>query len=118
MASSIHECGGVDQNLTHSVIVACDLTVKVACPASENSAVEFFASNRSSGQLKSGKKEEDVMDRRFRILTLLSLMLLPAASILGQGQASSPAPVRVQREVMHELLMLPYFGVSTTSNTK
>ena len=51
------------------------------------------------------------MDRRFRILTLLSLMLLPAASILGQGQASSPAPVRVQREVMHELLMLPYFGV-------
>jgi hyperosmotically inducible protein len=38
-------------------------------------------------------------------------MLLPAASILGQGQASSPAQVRVQREVMHELLMLPYFGV-------
>jgi hyperosmotically inducible periplasmic protein len=51
------------------------------------------------------------MDRRFRILTLVSLMLLPAASILGQGQASSPAQVRVQREVMHELLMLPYFGV-------
>jgi len=51
------------------------------------------------------------MDRRFRILTLLSLMLLPAASILGQGPASSPAQVRVQREVMHELLMLPYFGV-------
>lgn len=51
------------------------------------------------------------MERKFRILTLLSLMLLPAASILAQGQALNPAQTRIQREVMHELLMLPYFGV-------
>lgn len=51
------------------------------------------------------------MDRRFRILTLLSVMLIAAPSLFAQGQPSSPAQARVQREVMHELLMLPYFGV-------
>ena len=35
-------------------------------------------------------------------------MLLPAASLWGQSTA---ARAHIQREVMHELLMLPYFGV-------
>ena len=51
------------------------------------------------------------MNRKIKILSLLSLMLVPAAPFLGQEQTFGPAQVRIQREVMHELLMLPYFGV-------
>ena len=51
------------------------------------------------------------MNRKFKILSLLSLMLVPATPFLAQEQTSGPAQVRIQREVRHELLMLPYFGV-------
>jgi hyperosmotically inducible protein len=37
--------------------------------------------------------------------------VVAAAPFLGQAQAPGPAQVRIQRVVMHELLMLPYFGV-------
>ncbi|HEX4286600.1 MAG TPA: BON domain-containing protein [Terracidiphilus sp.] len=50
------------------------------------------------------------MVRKLQILTLLSLMLLPA-TFWGQGQTAGPAQARIQREVMHELLMLPYYDV-------
>jgi hyperosmotically inducible periplasmic protein len=89
------------------------LCLKVRNPSEKNNTTTFPPAHqmRLCGRLKSGKKENGFMERKFRILTLLSLMLLPAASILAQGQALNPAQTRIQREVMHELLMLPYFGV-------
>ena len=53
------------------------------------------------------------MNRRLHVLPLfLSLFVSAAALASGQNQISgSPgaAQARVQREVMHELLMLPYY---------
>lgn len=49
-----------------------------------------------------------------RLSTLLSFVLLVAPVALASGQnqtASGTAQARVQREVMHELLMLPYYDV-------
>src|SRR5260370_24814823 len=44
--------------------------------------------------------------------TLLSLLCLSAAAQDTQpGQASAKSQDRIIREVLHELLMLPYFGV-------
>jgi len=43
------------------------------------------------------------------VLTLLSLVTLGIAQ--NQGEPSAKAQERIVREVRHELLMLPYFGV-------
>jgi hyperosmotically inducible periplasmic protein len=50
------------------------------------------------------------MNRKLQILTLLPL-IFSSAVCFGQAQSSNPAQARIQREVRHELLMLPYFGV-------
>jgi len=51
------------------------------------------------------------MNRNLKVTTLLSLVFASALLAIGQAQAPSPAESRIQREVRHELLMLPYFGV-------
>src|ERR1700757_4451051 len=51
------------------------------------------------------------MNRRLQIFALMTFVLFSAASFLGQEQTSSPSQARIQKEVRHELLMLPYFGV-------
>ena len=52
------------------------------------------------------------MKRNWMSLVLLSFALAP--SMIAQtelGQSVSPTEARIQKEVNHELLMLPYFGV-------
>jgi hyperosmotically inducible protein len=52
------------------------------------------------------------MKRNWMSLVLLSFALAP--SMIAQtelGQSVSPSEARIQKEVRHELLMLPYFGV-------
>ena len=49
------------------------------------------------------------MKRNLLILAVLCSGLVPLAP--GQAGPSGPAQVRITREVRHELLMLPYFGV-------
>jgi hyperosmotically inducible protein len=49
------------------------------------------------------------MKRILMLLVVLSIVLGQRA--LGQAEGSSQSDVRIQREVRHELLMLPYFGV-------
>ncbi len=51
------------------------------------------------------------MIRRLKSFALLTLVLFPAASVFGQDQTSGAGQTRIQKEVRHELLMLPYFGV-------
>ena len=51
------------------------------------------------------------MNRRLQVFTLLTVALFSAASLFGQEQAPSPDQSRIQKEVRHELIMLPYFGV-------
>jgi len=55
------------------------------------------------------------MNRRYHLLLSFVLLACSAMSVSGQSQmsaqASGPAQSRVQREVMHELLMLPYYNV-------
>src|ERR1700723_1218299 len=51
------------------------------------------------------------LNRKLKLLSLLSLLLVAATPFWGQRQTSGPAQVRIQKEVTHELLMLPYFGV-------
>ncbi len=51
------------------------------------------------------------MRRSLQVLVVSSLVLGSAALLSGQVQPSSPAQARIQKEVRHELLMLPYFGV-------
>jgi hyperosmotically inducible protein len=53
------------------------------------------------------------MNRRLNVLLSFALLLAPAA-LVGQNQMSGAAQSRVQREVIHELLMLPYYGVFDT----
>ena len=50
------------------------------------------------------------MNRRGNLLLLFVLLLAPVA-LVGQNQMSGAAQSRVQREVTHELLMLPYHDV-------
>ena len=50
------------------------------------------------------------MNRILRHVVLL-IMLRPSPLVFGQGQPSSAVENRIQREVVHELLMLPYYGV-------
>ena len=52
------------------------------------------------------------MKRNWMSLVVLSFALAP--SMIGQteaGQSVSPSGARIQKEVRHELLMLPYFNV-------
>jgi hyperosmotically inducible protein len=51
------------------------------------------------------------MIHKIQILAAISLSLFAAAFSFGQAQPSNPAQARIQKEVMHELLMLPYLGV-------
>ncbi|MFZ0305334.1 MAG: BON domain-containing protein [Terracidiphilus sp.] len=51
------------------------------------------------------------MNRNLKIPIVLSLIFAAAPLVLAQPQPQNPAELRVQREVRHELLMLPYFGV-------
>jgi hyperosmotically inducible protein len=51
------------------------------------------------------------MKRRLQVLVVL-LVVFPSARFAGgQIEPSSPDQTRIAREVRHELLMLPYFGV-------
>lgn len=45
------------------------------------------------------------------VVVLLSFVFASTALGFGQPQPAGPAQARIQREVRHELLMLPYFGV-------
>jgi hyperosmotically inducible periplasmic protein len=45
------------------------------------------------------------------VLSLLTLATLSIAQDQGETSAKAPAQERITREVRHELLMLPYFGV-------
>jgi hyperosmotically inducible protein len=51
------------------------------------------------------------MNRKLKILVVLSLIFAATALASAQQQAPNPAQFRIQKEVRHELLMLPYFGV-------
>ena len=46
-----------------------------------------------------------------RVLGVLLFVLASAPFAVGQVEPSSPAQARIAKEVRHELLMLPYFGV-------
>jgi hyperosmotically inducible periplasmic protein len=57
------------------------------------------------------------MNRRLYLFLSFLLLFAPAALVSGQSQiagSAGAAQARVQREVMHELLMLPYYGVFDT----
>jgi len=51
------------------------------------------------------------MNRKLEAIVSLCLVLGMGKMAIAQEQPSSPAQSRIQREVRHELLMLPYFGV-------
>jgi hyperosmotically inducible periplasmic protein len=52
------------------------------------------------------------MKRNWMSLVLLSFALAPTMIAQTEyGQSVSPSEARIQKEVRHELLMLPYFGV-------
>jgi hyperosmotically inducible protein len=49
------------------------------------------------------------MNRKWIFVALLSVAISTLS--FGQAEPANPAQLRVQREVRHELLTLPYFGV-------
>jgi hyperosmotically inducible protein len=51
------------------------------------------------------------MKRSLQVLVILLVLFASARFARGQAEPSSPAQARIAREVRHELLMLPYFGV-------
>jgi hyperosmotically inducible protein len=51
------------------------------------------------------------MKRSLQMFVVLLVVFASARFTGGQDQPSSPAQARIAREVRHELLMLPYFGV-------
>lgn len=51
------------------------------------------------------------MNCKSRVLAVLLLVLVWAPFALGQVEPTNPAQARIAKEVRHELLMLPYFGV-------
>ena len=51
------------------------------------------------------------MKRSSQVLIVLLLVLAPGSYLFGQGEPTNPAQARITKEVRHELLMLPYFGV-------
>jgi len=57
------------------------------------------------------------MNRRLQVFLLFLLPFVPAGMVSAQTQISgsaSAAQARIQREVTHELLMLPYYSVFDT----
>jgi hyperosmotically inducible protein len=46
-----------------------------------------------------------------KVLAVVSLLLVITSSLVAQSQNSPKSQDRITREVRHELLMLPYFGV-------
>jgi len=51
------------------------------------------------------------MNRNLKTMIALSLILAAAPFATAQQDAQNPAQMRIQKEVRHEILMLPYFGV-------
>ena len=51
------------------------------------------------------------MKHHFKTLIALSLIVAATPLVTAQQQPLNPATMRIQKEVRHELLMLPYFGV-------
>jgi hyperosmotically inducible protein len=51
------------------------------------------------------------MKRSLQVIVVLLAVIASARLAGGQVEPSSPAQARIAREVRHELLMLPYFGV-------
>jgi hyperosmotically inducible protein len=51
------------------------------------------------------------MKRSLQLVAVLLFVLASAPFAGAQAEPSSPAQARIAREVRHELLMLPYFGV-------
>jgi hyperosmotically inducible protein len=51
------------------------------------------------------------MKRNLKVLIALSLILAATPLVTAQPEPQNPAQMRIQKEVRHELLMLPYFGV-------
>ena len=51
------------------------------------------------------------MNPNLKFLAVLSLVFALTPLAVGQAQPGNPAEARIQKEVRHELLMLPYFGV-------
>ena len=51
------------------------------------------------------------MKRSLQVFVVLSLALATPSLVRGQVEPSSPAQARIQKEVRHELLLLPFFGV-------
>jgi hyperosmotically inducible periplasmic protein len=55
--------------------------------------------------------EGAAMKRNLKALVALSLIVAAAPLVTAQPQPQNPAELRIQRQVRHELLMLPYLGV-------
>ena len=51
------------------------------------------------------------MKRSLQVLVVLLFIVAPSSYSFGQGEPTNPAQARISKEVRHELLMLPYFGV-------
>jgi hyperosmotically inducible protein len=51
------------------------------------------------------------MNRYMRVAAVLLLVLASTSFAIGQVEPTNPAQMRIQKEVRHELLMLPYFTV-------
>ncbi len=51
------------------------------------------------------------MNRYLKVLVVLLLVLASTSFAIAQVEPTNPAQMRIQKEVRHELLMLPYFTV-------
>jgi len=51
------------------------------------------------------------MNQNLKVLAVLSVVLVSVPFAVGQAEPTNPAQARITREVRHELLMLPNFGV-------
>ena len=51
------------------------------------------------------------MNRGLQVVVVLVSLVAVVPLGFGQAQPDTPAQARIQKEVQHELLMLPYFGV-------
>jgi osmotically-inducible protein OsmY len=60
--------------------------------------------------LNSSSKEKDPMKSRM-LVVFVSLLCLVSLNVFAQDQPTAKAQERITKEVRHELLMLPYFGV-------
>jgi hyperosmotically inducible protein len=51
------------------------------------------------------------MTRKLKTLVALALIFAAAPFVTAQQEPQNPVELHIQKEVRHELLMLPYFGV-------